>query len=102
MEAYVVLAESGAAVYSWAGKQASDDEVAYATKLTGMLAPGIDATNFKEGEETDAFWEALGGKTEYLSSKAIGLLPPGFEARLFQCSNAKGYFEMQEIHNFCQ
>jgi hypothetical protein len=29
-------------------------------------------------------------------------IAPGFEARLFQCSNAHGYFHMRELYNFCQ
>jgi len=48
-----------------------------------MLAPGAALnTSFKEGEETDEFWTALGGKTEYSSLKSMGVCP-GFEPRLF-------------------
>lgn len=50
------------------------------------MTPGASVkTGFKEGEESEEFWAALGGKTEYLSSKELGFAP-GFEPRLFNCS----------------
>ena len=54
---------------------------------------------FKEGEEPQEFWDALGGKTEYSSVKDTGIAL-GFEPRLFQASNAHGYFFVSEIFNF--
>jgi len=51
--------------------------------LGAILAPDASVnTGFKEGEETDEFWAALGGKTEYSSIKNMGIAP-GFEPRLF-------------------
>lgn len=56
--------------------------------MGAILCPGAALnTGFKEGEETDEFWEALGGKTEYSSIKEMGIAP-GFEARLFNISNS--------------
>lgn len=56
---------------------------------------------FKEGEEPEEFWDAMGGRTEYSSVKDTGVAA-GFEPRLFHCSNAHGYFYVQEIFNFSQ
>ena len=42
---------------------------------------------FKEGEEPEEFWTALGGKTEYSSVKDTGIAL-GFEPRLFQATNS--------------
>jgi hypothetical protein len=56
--------------------------------LADVLAPDASVkTGFKEGEETEEFWTALGGKTEYLSTKELGIAP-GFESRLFHCSTS--------------
>jgi hypothetical protein len=55
----------------------------------------------KEGAEDEYFWSAIGGRTEYSSIKETGV-PAGFEPRLFQCSNAHGYFFVQEVFNFSQ
>jgi len=100
-EAYVLVKAGGDAVFVWSGEGATADETAYAHKVAGLVAPGVAATTFKEKEETDDFWAALGGKTSYLSSKDLDFAP-GFEVRLFQCSNATGFFYMNEIHNFQQ
>jgi hypothetical protein len=55
--------------------------------LAEILCPGVAAAGFKEGEETDDFWEALGGKTTYSSIKEMGIAP-GFEARLYEISTS--------------
>lgn len=68
--------------------------------MADLLAPGAAAkTGFKEGEESEEFWTALGGKTEYANFKEMGIAP-GFEPRLFHCSNSQGYMHMKEIYNF--
>jgi len=101
-EAFFVVAKGGEACYYWIGEGASEDEAAYAQKLGAILCPGASQnTGFKEGEETDDFWASLGGKTTYSSIKEMGIAP-GFEPRLFHCSNCQGYFHMKEIYNFQQ
>jgi gelsolin len=87
-EAFFVVAKGGDAAFYWIGEGASKEEGEYAAKLGAMLAPDASVnTGFKEGEETDEFWAALGGKTEYSSIKNMGIAP-GFEPRLYQCSNS--------------
>lgn len=101
-EAFFVVAKGGDAAFYWLGEGASEDESAYTKKLADILTPAASVkTGFKEGEETDEFWEALGGKTTYSSLKEMGIAP-GFESRLFHCSNSQGYFHMKEIYNFSQ
>ena len=101
-EAFFAVAKGGDAAFYWLGEGASEDESAYAKKLADILAPGASVkTGFKEGEETEEFWTALGGKTTYSSMKEMGIAP-GFEPRLFHCSNSQGYFHMKEIYNFSQ
>lgn len=54
-----------------------------------------------EGEEPDEFWEALGGKCDYLSYKDLRIVP-GFEPRLFSVSNALGVLFVKEVPAFTQ
>ena len=54
------------------------EEVEQAIRLAAVVSPGRENTWLKEGEEEDAFWEALGGKTEYNTEDGISkpiLLP---------------------------
>ncbi len=55
-----------------------------------------------EGKEPDEFWSALGGKTEYASDKYLAEVLPSNPPRLFQCSNASGRFNVEEIFDFAQ
>ena len=87
-EAFFAVAKGGDAAFYWLGEGASEDESAYAKKLADLIAPAASVkTGFKEGEETEEFWTALGGKTTYSSMKEMGIAP-GFEPRLFHCSNS--------------
>ena len=74
-EAFFVVEKGGANSWYWLGEGASEDESAYAKKLGSMLSPDANNSGFKEGEETDAFWAALGGKTKYSSIKEMGIAP---------------------------
>ena len=99
-DAFFCIAQGGDAAFAWIGEGASEEEAAYAKNLGSILAPGASVNiSFKEGEETEEFWAALGGKTEYSSIKSMGVCP-GFEPRLFHCSTVQGYLHMKEIFNF--
>lgn len=56
----------------------------------------------REGSEPEEFWSALGGKTEYASGKWLAQELPSSPPRLFQCSNASGKFNVEEIFDFQQ
>ena len=101
-DAYLVVAKGGLATYLWLGEGANEQEEVLGKKLLNSLFPDIVSNqSFKEGQEPEEFWEAIGGKTEYSSVKDTGIAA-GFEPRLFHCSNAHGYFYVQEIFNFSQ
>ena len=55
-----------------------------------------------EGKEPQEFWDALGGKAEYGSGKWLQEVVPTYPPRLFQCSNASGRFNVEEIFDFAQ
>ena len=56
----------------------------------------------REGTEPGEFWDALGGKQEYASNKWLAEELPSYPPRLFQCSNASGKFNVEEIFDFAQ
>lgn len=100
-ESFALVAAGGAQVWSWKGSGSSDDEKAYSDKVCGIISQGA-MTVVEESSEPDDFWTALGGKTEYLNYKELGM-NPDFEARLFDMRwSNQGKFWMNEIHNFSQ
>ena len=66
------------------------------------MSPGREIVKLSEGSEPEEFWAALGGKSEYASSKWLAQELPNYPPRLFQCSNASGRFNVEEIFDFAQ
>jgi len=98
-------------MYSWMGVGSNDDEKSSATAISEVLSthtygppgtapPSRELVTVAEGEEPDAFWEALGGKGGY-PKQAPGEPVPS-DPRLFQCSNAFGSFVVEEVCSFDQ
>ena len=56
--------------------------------------------NVSEGSEPAAFWGFLGGRGEYPSEKK--LFEMAREPQLFHCSNARGVFDVEPIHDYSQ
>lgn len=86
-EAFFIVIAGGEFGCAWMGEGADDSEKEYCQKLGAILCPGAEISDTKEGEEVDGFWDAIGGKTEYSTIKAMGVCP-GFNPRLFHLSNA--------------
>jgi len=88
--------------YVWLGIGANEHEIAAANSLTQSFTTKPAATaQFKENEEDEAFWDSIGGKGEYSTSKEA-MLCPGFEPRLYHVSNSSGYTFMKEVIAFAQ
>jgi len=66
------------------------------------VSPGRDPVKLFEGKETQEFWDSLGGKTAYASGKMLEEPVPSHPPRLFQCSNASGRFDVEEIFDYSQ
>ena len=84
---------------AWIGNGANQSE----REATAIVADTIkvgEVAVVDEGSEPDAFWDALGGKSDY-PAVAPGASEP-YEPRLFQCSNATGAFAVDEVCNFDQ
>ena len=73
-----------------------------ADNIMPAVSPGREPEKIREGEEPQAFWDALGGKAEYGSGKWLEEEVPSYPPRLFQCSNASGRFNVEEIFDFAQ
>lgn len=84
--------------YAWLGKFSTGDERNVAVSVAQSLGKNVE--NVFEGSEKEDFWKALGGKTAY--NNVINEAAAEFEPRLFQCSNATGNFEVEEIFDFTQ
>ncbi|XP_069017858.1 gelsolin a isoform X2 [Embiotoca jacksoni] len=81
--------------FLWVGAGASDTEKQGAQQLCDIL--GVSASELPEGGETDQFWEALGGKTEYRTSTRLKDKMDAHPPRLFACSNKTGNFIIEEV-----
>jgi hypothetical protein len=85
---------------TWFGKFATGDERNVAKSVAETLMAPSKVEAVFEGKEKDDFWATLGGKAEYITKQAEAV--PEFEPRLFQCSNASGNFDIEEIFDFSQ
>ena len=98
-ESFALVVPGGEKTFSWHGSSSTDEEKAYSDKVCGILSKGA-MTAVEESSEPADYWEALGGKTDYLNYKELGM-SPDFEPRLFDMRHsAQGKFWMNEIHNF--
>jgi len=87
-------------VHIWAGKGSSKEENIVAATALKTIQGTRKVINVAEGSESEEFWTALGGKTEYASARET--VEGQREPRLFQCSNVTGSFKLTECHNFVQ
>jgi len=78
------------------------DERELANYIVNAVSPGRDPVKLFEGKEGQDFWDSLGGKTAYASGKILEEPIPSHPPRLFQCSNASGRFNVEEIFDYSQ
>ncbi|KRY12825.1 Gelsolin, cytoplasmic, partial [Trichinella patagoniensis] len=91
-------------VYLWQGKGASQIEKDVAQRFFNRFYSNKKkCLNVMEGFEPQNFWDAIGGKAAYASSKALRVREnPNLPARLFHCSETNGIFDVEEIVSFTQ
>jgi hypothetical protein len=94
------ILESPKGNWLWFGKGCTGDEREAAKEIAKIVLTK-ECEILMEGSEPAGFWEALGGKVDYPDHAAVS--DENFhEPRLFQCSNATGNFEVEEIFDFDQ
>lgn len=87
--------------YLWCGKGCSGDEREMAKTVANIISTQ-DKQTILEGQESDEFWVALGGKAPYSSDKRFQEAVVQYKPRLFECSNQTGRFIMTEVVDFAQ
>uniref|UniRef100_A0A4W6FB52 Gelsolin n=1 Tax=Lates calcarifer TaxID=8187 RepID=A0A4W6FB52_LATCA len=92
-DVFVLVSPSGS--WIWKGRSSSSAEVKGAEHLAGILE--VTPTPLEEGEEEDAFWDALGGQEDYCCSPRLKNQMEAHPPRLFACSNKTGNFLMEEV-----
>jgi len=80
--------------YLWIGKGATEGEVSSAVAVADLLNAS-ELQHVLEGEETDEFWDELGGKSSYFSSPT--LQDKDMPLRLFECYDSTGNFTVEEV-----
>lgn len=104
------ILETPEQLYLWLGKGCSGDERNFMHKIRKSPGMAFQSKNqepelITEGEEPAVFWKALGttpeeGPNSYAKVEIEEV--PDREPRLFQCSDARGYFWAEEIFDFDQ
>ncbi|ESN93094.1 hypothetical protein HELRODRAFT_96186 [Helobdella robusta] len=87
-------------VYVWIGKRASHEDAKSAEDMAESIFGSTHSIQIlNEGEEPDNFfWIGIGGRKKYETDADYMQY-----ARLFRCSNEKGYFSVSEkCSDFCQ
>lgn len=97
-DTFVLLAKDTA--YVWYGKFSNEDERKAGKTVAELLKANRKLEEVNEGSEPEAFFTAIGGKTEYVTMVDVEEEPP--EPRLFHCHNDLGIFQTEEITNFSQ
>eukprot|EP00795_Rhopilema_esculentum_P009062 gene9062-16710_t len=91
---------NGGIVYTWIGNKTVREDLEYAEELGQELwEEGYSVQLVQEGEEPENFfWHGIGGRKDYEKTAEFSRL-----ARLFRCSNEKGFFTVSEkCSDFCQ
>ncbi|XP_075789086.1 villin-1 [Pelodiscus sinensis] len=97
----VFVLKTQACCYLWYGKGCSGDEREMAKSVADLISK-TEKLVIAEGQEPAQFWLALGGKSQYASSKRLQEETLSITPRLFECSNQTGTFVATEITNFNQ
>ncbi|NXQ07860.1 VILI protein, partial [Vidua macroura] len=97
----VFVLKTPSCCYLWYGKGCSGDEREMAKTVADIISK-MEKPVIAEGQETPEFWLALGGKSQYASSKRLQEENPSVPPRLFECSNKTGTFLATEIIDFTQ
>uniref|UniRef100_A0A8C9PG75 HP domain-containing protein n=1 Tax=Spermophilus dauricus TaxID=99837 RepID=A0A8C9PG75_SPEDA len=97
----VFLLVTAGVCYLWFGKGCNGDQREMARTVVTVIT-GNDKETVLEGQEPPHFWEALGGRAPYPSSKRLPEEATSFQPRLFECSSQEGCLVLSEVVFFRQ
>ncbi|XP_029099989.1 villin-like protein isoform X3 [Monodon monoceros] len=97
----IFLLATAGLCYLWFGKGCSGDQREMARTVVTVISRK-DKEMVLEGQEPPHFWEALGGRAPYPSSKRLPEDVSDFQPRLFECSIQTGPLVLTEVVFFSQ
>jgi hypothetical protein len=97
---YSYILQYGASAFTWIGKLSSDSDHEVLDRMLYFLDTSCQPIYIREGNETDTFWNLLGGKSEYPKEKEMRKQIE--EPHLFTCSCSSDVLKVKEIYNFVQ
>ncbi|XP_049571838.1 villin-like protein isoform X6 [Orcinus orca] len=97
----IFLLATASLCYLWFGKGCSGDQREMARTVVTVISRK-DKEMVLEGQEPPHFWEALGGRAPYPSSKRLPEDVSDFQPRLFECSIQTGPLVLTEVVFFSQ
>ncbi|KAM5280060.1 villin-like protein [Ctenodactylus gundi] len=97
----IFLLVTADACYLWFGKGCNGDQREMARSVFTVFSRNNKETVL-EGQEPPSFWEALGGRAPYPSSKRLREDVSSFQPRLFECSSEMGSLVLTEVVFFSQ
>jgi hypothetical protein len=104
----VFVLETPGNIFLWFGKGCTGDEREFGKTIVSKVVPkrGSNYEIITEGNEPAEFWQGLGwdpanGRPKYAEFKDADE-EDMHDPRLFQCSNNRGYFYVEEIFEFDQ
>ncbi|XP_050394121.1 villin-1 [Patella vulgata] len=98
----VFIVQSDSSVFLWLGKGASLEEIEVAKNVAQFICPDRDLKMVDEEDEPEEFWDIVGEREPYPTGPRLQNASSDMPCRLFQCSNASGRFQVEEIIDFTQ
>ncbi|PWA54109.1 villin 4 [Artemisia annua] len=97
---YCYILQNGSSVFTWIGNLTTPEVQELVERQLDVIKPNMQSKLQKEGSESEAFWEILGGKSEYPSQKIAK--DAESDPHLFSCTFIKEDLKVTEIYNFNQ
>ncbi|GJR31906.1 villin-4-like protein [Tanacetum coccineum] len=97
---YCYILQNGSSVFTWIGNLTTPELQELVERQLDVIKPNMQSKLQKEGSESEAFWEILGGKSEYSSQKIAK--DAESDPHLFSCTFIKEDLKVTEIYNFNQ
>ncbi|CAH9129223.1 unnamed protein product [Cuscuta epithymum] len=97
---YCYILKTNTSTFTWVGNLSSSRDHDLLDRMLEMINPIWQPVMVREGSEPDAFWNALGGMSDYSSEKEIKAFKE--DPQLFVCIFTKDDLKVKEIFNFSQ